>query len=102
MMRNIGNFVLSIIFLSLPLLSLAQPERGPGREKIESIRKNVYSRVLQLSDDGASRFWPVFDKMQAEIKDVRKEMGKERRNVMDNYASLSDADMEKALDHQLA
>jgi len=81
--------------LAIPFYSTAQQRRGGNRDEIEKTRKNVYARVLVLTDDEAAKFWPVFDKMQQEMEVVKMEQNKIRKAMRDNYATLSDTDLDK-------
>jgi hypothetical protein len=105
-MKNI--YVLMVIMLGFMGQAFAQP--GPGRgpkgnkppkSEVEKIRKNVFTRVLILSDEEAKNFWPVFEKMQGEIETVRREMKKQGKYMMDNYGTLSDEEMDKGMQKML-
>lgn len=45
---------------------------NPKGERIESLRIAYISEKLQLTPDEAKSFWPVYTKMEAEMKDLRK------------------------------
>jgi hypothetical protein len=98
-MKKISRFLLLAAFL-LPLFARAQAG-GNIREQVETIRKNVYNNVLDLTDAEAQKFWPVFDKMQTSIDELHKEARQERARMVRNYNTMSDAEMEKSLDHLL-
>jgi len=72
-----------------------------GTMDVQKIRKNVYTQVLSLNDDEAKRFWPVFDEMQAKLNEIKNKSAIERKNINDNYATLTDAQMERSLDNLL-
>lgn len=67
------------------------------KEEIESIRKNVFTRVLVLTDVESQKFWPIFSQMQAELDAIKSETNKTRHAISDQYATMSDADMEKSI-----
>jgi hypothetical protein len=103
-MKNI--YVLVVLMMGLVTQAIAQPGGGPRGNKppkseVEKIRKNVYTRVLILSDEEAKNFWPVFEKMQGEIETVRREMKKQGKYMMDNYGTLSDEDFDKGMQKML-
>lgn len=95
--------ILFAVVLALPSIVLAQrgqggAGQGPGpKEEVEKIRKNVYTRVLILSDEEAAKFWPVFDKMHEEMETIRKDMNREKKSIKDNYATLTDAELDKKM-----
>jgi hypothetical protein len=70
-------------------------------EQIQTIRKSTYSKVLELTDAEAQKFWPVFEEMQAKLNEIRKQAKIERLNIAKNYDKLTDAQMERALDNLL-
>lgn len=98
-MRYILKFCCALAFC-MPFLVQAQSQ-GSVKDEVNTLRKNVYTRVLSLSDAEAQKFWPMFDKMQAEVDALRTDAMKQRRNVAQNYATMSDADMEKAINRML-
>jgi Skp family chaperone for outer membrane proteins len=89
-------------FMMLLLCFSLKSQAQEAQQQIQTIRKNVYTRVLSLSDDEAAKFWPVFDEMQAKLNEIKKKAKIERLNIAQNYGSLTDAQMERALDNLLA
>ena len=104
------KLVLIIVLMVIALPAIVSAQRGQGggrqgpgpREEVEKIRKNVYTRVLILSDEEAQKFWPVFDKMQQEMEGIRKEMNREKKSIRDNYATLTDAELDKKMENIFA
>ena len=102
-------YVLVALALTVAAQNLvAQPgpgNRGAKKEEmkgeIEKIRKNVYARVLILTEEESKNFWPVFEKMQGEVQAVRREMKKQGKYMMDNYATLSDEELDKGMQKML-
>jgi sulfur relay (sulfurtransferase) DsrC/TusE family protein len=105
-MKKLGKIL--VMLALLPAMAFAQG-RGPGHGKmspevkaqLDQLRKDTYTRVLSLSDAEAQKFWPVFDKMQEEIKAVRKDAQSVRKDIKNNSATLSDADMDKKINQLL-
>lgn len=101
-------YVLILLALTVSAQGLfAQPGKRGGMKQemkgeIEKIRKNVYARVLILSDEEAKNFWPVFEKMQKEVQAVRIEMKKQGKYMMENYGTLSDDELDKGMQKMLA
>ena len=93
-MKKAVLLIIGLIAILAPVLK-AQPNEEV-RKQVEQLRKNVYARVLILSDEEAKAFWPVFDQMQNELESIQQEERKIRRSIHDNYSSLTDADIEKA------
>jgi hypothetical protein len=95
-----GLMALLTLLLLFNIKGRAQ-DAGPELQ-IQTIRKNVYTRVLSLTDDEGKKFWPVFDEMQAKLNEIKKKSKVERMNIVQNYSKLTDAQMERALDNMLA
>ncbi len=88
-----------IFLLTVSIQAFAQ-DNSP-KQKVQTIRRDVYSRILNLTPDESDRFWPVFDEMQAKLNEVKKKAKIERLNISENYNKLTDAQMEHALDNLL-
>src|ERR1017187_999754 len=76
-------------------------QNSESNQQVNTIRKDVYTRILKLTDDEAQKFWPVFDEMQAKLNEIKTKSGIERKNITNNYNTLTDAQMERALDNLL-
>jgi len=95
MRTSLAAFLL-LLFCTL-IQGFAQESNPP--QQVQTVRKDVYTRVLNLNADEASRFWPVFDEMQAKLNEISKKTRIERLNISENYNKLTDAQMERALDN---
>lgn len=90
--------------------AIAQPGGRPGpgkgpelRKQIEALRVGVYTRVLNLSTEEATKFWPVFNQFQGEMDLIQKDQKQTRKSLSpETVATLSDAELEKALDNMMA
>ena len=90
---------LCLLLLAAPCKMLAQnEEEGPAGSQVEGLRVGVYTRVLNLTSDEATKFWPVFNEMQAQIQKVRDEEKELRKNLIKNYQTASDAEVQKTID----
>ncbi len=100
---------LSILLFALAVAgtSWAQASRSEFeviREIFKTEKKAVVAGFLNLSDADANKFWPIYDKYEAE----RTKIGTDRFNLINNYvekyATLTDAQadelMTKSLDIQ--
>src|SRR5436309_7158033 len=98
MRKSLKAFLFLLLFPGF--YAFAQPNNA--QQQIQTIRKNVYTRVLSLTDAEAKKFWPVFEEMQAKLNDINKKAKTERLNIAQNYTKLTDEEMEKAIDNLLA
>jgi len=87
------------IFLLFCTLTQGFAQEANPSPQVQTIRKEIYTRVLNLNTDEASRFWPVFNEMQAKLNEINKKTRIERQNISQNYNTLTDAQMERALDN---
>lgn len=89
------NF-LTLVSVFLTLTAIAQPARK--QERIKALRVAYISDKLQLTQDEAQKFWPIFnafDAKQAEVRLQKKVLNLKLRP--ENRQSISDADMSKLL-----
>ena len=68
--------ILLILLLTLPFASIAQPpgggRLGDGRERLEALQIAYLTRELNLTTQEAEKFWPVYNKYQADMKTALK------------------------------
>ena len=89
----------AVIFLLFCTFIQGFAQESNSTKQVQIVRKDVYTRVLNLTVDEANRFWPVFDEMQAKLNEINKKTRIERQNISQNYSTLTDAQMERALDN---
>ena len=92
-------YILAFIIFALLKTSSAQDNR---REEIESFRIAFFTRQLNLSPDEAKKFWPVYNEMQAEMQKIQKDRRMRHRDGRDNGDNLSDAEIEKMINDEMA
>lgn len=94
--------ILALSFLGLGQAN-AQDEKleGSKREKLQALKVGYLTEKLALTPEEAQAFWPLYNEMEARIKETRKARRKNRRNTMQNHEEMSDQDLLKALDSEL-
>ena len=96
------NLIL-LLTLATPLAAMAQPPDKPGaRQRVESMKIGFITNRLNLTPEEAKAFWPVYNKYSDELEALRKS---HRENLMEarkNIDSLSDKEIEKLVDSELA
>lgn len=92
-------YILAFVFLFFVKLGFAQEKR---REEIESFRVAYFTRQLNLTSEEAKKFWPVYNEMQNEIQKLQKERRNRHRDLRDNQDNISDAELEKSIDDEMA
>lgn len=100
---------LLIVFISLLSIPLSAQTPGPGnrpgnekREDIESLKVAFLTRKLSLTPDEAKKFWPVYDQFANEMKAVKEARADKMKNAKDDIDQLSDKDLEKIVDGDIA
>ena len=105
-------FLLSSIFLLLTTSMHAQQHerrrggggggRGMDRDKVEALKIGFLTDRLSLTPEEARSFWPVYNKYQDELEQLRRSR---RDNILNDSASfetMTDQELEKLVDNELA
>jgi hypothetical protein len=100
---------LYVISATLCFISFGAIAQGPGgpphpkqRERVESMKIGFLTDRLQLTPEEAKVFWPVYDQYQDELEKLRKSRKENLLNGKENIDDLSDADIEKLVDGEIA
>ena len=98
---------LIVLFLCLALqVSAQQRQQGgdrpqrPNREQVETMKIGFITQRLNLESEEAKVFWPVYTKYQDELEALRKTRRENLGNPK-NFDSLSEKEIEKAVDSEL-
>lgn len=101
-MRKITLLLTSFLFSGFILLAQEGPPPPPAaRERIESLKVGFLTERLNLSADEAKVFWPVYNKFQDELEQLRKSRRENLMNARLNFDEMSDAEVEKTVDNEL-
>ncbi len=88
-------------FILLPwTFAMAQSQQSK-REKIESFRIAYYTQQLNLSTEEAQKFWPVYNAMQDELRELRKQTRLKINFDKEQINKLSDAEAEALVDGEI-
>jgi len=92
--------VLVGIILLTGVTAFAQ-EKGENRrmekQRIEQAKIAFITNKLELTTDQAKEFWPIYDAMQAELKEHKKNLKDELKSLKEDDAKIDDASYKKAL-----
>lgn len=95
--------ILKLAWILLPVLfatnTLAQ---GPGDEKdkedkIEALKVGFITKELALSSSEAEKFWPVYNEMEAKMKEIRQSVRKINQELKESEEKISNDDAKKKL-----
>jgi hypothetical protein len=93
-----------VIITCLLTTIFASYAQGPEnrKEKIEALKVAYITKKLNLSPEEAQKFWPVYNKYQAEIEKLRKDFKGEMSEELLNLDQLTTAEADKALNDMIA
>lgn len=89
---------LPLIIILLSFSVMAQ-QRGQNRERIKALKIAFITEKLDLTEQEAQKFWPVynaFDEKQSKIK--HEEMRELKMKARQNFADMTDAEATEVLD----
>jgi hypothetical protein len=69
-------FLLTVVVLFTWLAGFAQDEK-PGEARLQSLEIAYITKELNLSPEEAQRFWPVYNKYAAEMREIIKNRRKD-------------------------
>lgn len=104
--------ILTIIAIAVAAKSFAQQPPGPPpppappdppkKEKMEAMRIAFLTQKLDLSPEEAQKFWPVYNEFQKKREEIHKKRREEVKSAKENFDSLSDKQVEKIVDDEMA
>ena len=93
-----------LLFLGVFILNTAAFSQGnppPVKERLESMKVGFLTERLNLSPEEAKVFWPVYNRYQDELEQLRKSRRENLMNARLNFDEMSDAEVEKTIDNEL-
>jgi hypothetical protein len=95
------GFLIALPLAAAPPATSAQPttsakpteqEMTPTefRDSLQQIETDIISKAVSFTSDEAAKFWPVFQKFQAEEKSIIDDQLAALKKYSDDYASLTD------------
>lgn len=86
-----------LLYSVICLNTFAQnPER---LERIKALKVAFITEQLNLNETEAQKFWPIYNKYEDAVNNIRKESRADRADF--DFTSLSDADANKLLDNMM-
>lgn len=93
----------TVVLLSCFQFVKAQDELEPSkRERLEALKVAYLTEKLSLTPEEAQQFWPLYNNLEDKLRDIRKQQRGNRSDAKQNFDSMSDADVIKAIDQELA
>lgn len=98
-MRRLGaSLAVVVLLLVATSVQSGESERASMEILIDTLRSNKKAFVavnLELSDDEARAFWPVYDRYQQELGGVQDRMAALIQEYTENFSKLSDEQARK-------
>lgn len=92
--------MMKVLMSILPILwTGAIMAQAPKKERVEALRIAYISERLQLTPEEAKLFWPVYTKLENEMKELRK---KHRMNDEEITESITEEEADKKLTELIA
>lgn len=107
-MKTIRLTVLGLLLLA-PISLLAQTDKKPTKEdikesrekerdeKIDKLKIGFITTELALTVEEAEKFWPVYNELEAKVKELRKANRKLEKEVDEGYEALTNEDAKKKM-----
>lgn len=83
----------------LPTLLHAQTKNR--KDLIKEEKMSFINDYCKFTDDEAKKFWPMHDEMQDKLREIRKSMRQEMKDIKDKGVdNISETDLKKAFDNR--
>ncbi len=92
-----------LVWALLPLLFASTAfSQGPGDDKdrddkIEALKVGFITKELNLTTSEAEKFWPVYNEMDAKMKELRQSCRKINQDLKDSEEKITNDDAKKKL-----
>jgi hypothetical protein len=97
-LKKSNTFVLIVSCMLLAVTSFAQP----NNDRVKSLKIAHITEKLSLTPDEAKVFWPVYDKFQDEMKQLRQKMKQAAHLEDGEVLNITDQEAEKLLNEMMA
>lgn len=101
-MKKILYLIFTLTFVGFMAQLNAQPLKN-RMEKIKEEKMIFINDYCKFTDDEAKKFWPIHDEMQEKLREIKKTMRRELRDVKDKgIDNMTHSDLKKAFDNRKA
>jgi len=101
-MKKTTLTLLATVGFSFILLAQPGGKMEQKKEKVEAMKIGFITQQMNLTPEEAQKFWPVYNQMNNEIETLRKERQLSRENAKENFDIMSDAEVEKLINDEMA
>jgi hypothetical protein len=90
-----------ILLLMVGVTSIMANAQKDRKEIIKEEKMVFINDYCKFTDDEVKKFWPLHDEMQEKLKEIRKTMRRELRDIKDKGVdSMTDAELKRAFDNR--
>ena len=93
--------VVIAMFIATPLLAEVSTEIELVRKLIHTEKKVAIAEAMELEEEMAQKFWPIYNDYQNELRKVKDRRVKLIRDLAENFETLDDAKAIELLDEAL-
>ncbi|XOV67058.1 MAG: hypothetical protein ACFHU9_15640 [Fluviicola sp.] len=93
--------LLVILLMAFSFDAYSQPPRGrkPGqrqqkKERVKQLKIAFFTEELDLSEDEAEKFWPIYNEMEEKVKVEKKKKISATNTIKNGFDTMSDAEIE--------
>ncbi len=101
--ENNMKMIKKLAWIILPLMiTSAAFGQGPGddnekEDKIEALKVGFITKELALTSAEAEKFWPVYNELEAKMKEIRQSCKKINKEMKESEEKISNEDAKKKL-----
>lgn len=91
-----------ILFMLMGGLGISRMTAQKNRLELIKEEKMIFiNEYCKFTDDEAKKFWPLHDEMQDKLKEIKRSMRRELRDIKDKGVdNVSETDLKKAMDNR--
>lgn len=94
--------IIAILGITIPTLAQERGRSPEQREQLEALKIAFITEELNLSPDEAQTFWPVYNEMENQLKEIRRSKRENQKNARTNFDVMTDSEIEKSMESGLA
>lgn len=101
------RYITPILMLLLMVFSFdaySQPprgQRGQKRERVKQLKIAYFTEELDLSEEEAEKFWPIYNEMEEKIRAEKKKARTATESIKNGIDSMSDSEVESKMKETL-
>jgi predicted signal transduction protein with EAL and GGDEF domain len=102
--------LLIILLMAFSFDAYSQPPRGgrklgqqrqQKKERVKQLKIAYFTEELELTEDEAEKFWPVYNEMEQKMKDEKKKKNAATNAIKTGIDTLSDSEIETKMKEAL-